>query len=113
MPNPSTIEEGAQVVVHNTNIEDQVPLDLPDTVEELTELQKNLPVIIGETKKGYKTTEFWVTVITSLAVVFNGIPAPESKEGYIVAFIAGLYAVARGLAKRGTPEVGPARDVLG
>lgn len=106
MPNPSTIEESAPVVINQTN-----NLDLPDTVEELTELQKSLPVVVAETKKGYKTTEFWFTIITSLAVVFNGIPAPESKEGYIIAFIAGLYAVARGLAKRGSPETKPLGEV--
>ena len=81
--------------------------ELPDTPEEQKELIDIGPVVVKETKEGYRTTEFWVTVLTSLAVVFNGVPLPESKEGYVVAFIAGLYAVARGLAKRGVPHVEP------
>lgn len=70
-------------------------------------------VVIRESKAGWRTTEFWVTVIASLAVVFNGIPAPESKEGYIAAALAGLYAVSRGLAKKGVPvvETVPAHEV--
>ncbi len=80
-------------------------LDVPDTPEEYEELADLAPVVVRESKEGYKTTEFWVSVVTSLAVVFNGVPLPESKEGYVVAFIAGLYAVARGLAKKGVPAV--------
>ncbi len=92
MPNPSTVEADDSTPEENVAWEDH-----------LAELD-SVDYIVSESKAGYKTTEFWITVITSLAVVFNGLPAPESKEGYIVAAIAGVYAIARGLAKSGAPD---------
>lgn len=77
-----------------------------EVVERLnpSEVGDNVAFIVKESKAGYKTTEFWVTVITALAVVFNGVPAPESKEGYIAAALAAIYAISRGLAKNKVPN---------
>ena len=77
-----------------------------EVVERLdpSEIGDEVAYVVKESKAGWKTTEFWITVITSIAVVFNGIPAPESKEGYIVAGVAALYAVSRGLAKNKVPN---------
>ncbi len=61
-------------------------------------------VVAKETKSAWRTTEFWLTVVSILAVQFNGIPLPESKEGYVAAALAGLYALSRGLAKKGVPH---------
>lgn len=95
----SDVEKPASVVNNN--------LEIPDTPEEQKELVELAPLVYKETRAGWRTTEFWITVVSALAVVFNGVPLPESKEGYVVALLAGLYAIARGLAKRGTPHVEP------
>jgi hypothetical protein len=80
--------------------------DPNDTVgEQVDYLIKNAPTVIDESKKGYKTTEFWVSLLASVLVVFDGIPTPETKEGYVVGAIAVAYAVARGIAKAGVPAV--------
>lgn len=91
----------ADQIVTNVTVNQPTPDDVIDSVEEA------LPVIVTETKAGYRTTEFWVTVVTGLAVALNGIPLPESKEGYVLAGLAAVYAVARGLAKKGIPSVEP------
>ena len=58
---------------------------------------------IGVIKSGRKTTEFWVSVATIITAIvgpllFEKLPADWSVIAS--AFIAGLYAVSRGLAKR-------------
>lgn len=64
-----------------------------------------LPVVVEESKAGYKTTEFWVAVVTSLLVVLNGIPLPDKYEGIVVGALGAAYAISRGLAKKGIPHV--------
>lgn len=64
-----------------------------------------IETVVRETRSGWRTTEFWITVATSLLVVVNGIPLPEKYEGVVVAALAAVYALARGLAKAGTPVV--------
>lgn len=57
-----------------------------------------------ENKPGYKTTEFWVAIITSgLTWIgdFAGALPPE-KAVYVTGGIAAFYAIARGIAKAGT-----------
>lgn len=78
---------------------------MPDTNPTPEEFSEAASVVVKETKAGYRTTEFWITVITSLAVAFDGIPAPESFEGFILAGLAGFYAISRGFAKKGVPAV--------
>ena len=54
--------------------------------------------------KGYKTTEFWVTTISSVAVILNqsgvlgGFVLPIEAIG-TVAGIIGAYVISRGVAK--------------
>jgi hypothetical protein len=69
---------------------------------------EKIPAIVKESKAGYKTTEFWITVVTAILVVLNGIPLPERYEGFVVTALAALYAISRGLAKQGVPDVEPA-----
>lgn len=88
-------------------LEDADPSELDVEYTEIADVEADARLVVKETKKGYKTTEFWLTILGSLAVVFNGVPLPESKEGYVVAALVGLYAVARGLAKKGIPDVRP------
>jgi len=56
--------------------------------------------------KGYKTTEFWVTTITSLVVILNqsGILGTFVIPTEAVMSIAGIvasYVISRGVAKNG------------
>jgi hypothetical protein len=51
-------------------------------------------------KPGYKTTEFWMSLISILApMVIGGLSAPWSVVVPVVG--AGAYSIARGLAKGG------------
>lgn len=68
-------------------------------------LEDAIGAVVKESKGGVKTTEFWIAIATSVLVVLNGIPMPEQYEGYVVAALAGIYAISRGLAKKGVPHV--------
>lgn len=50
-------------------------------------------------KPGYKTTEFWLTVISATVVWLDAVPLPEKFEGVVLAGLAAVYSLARGLAK--------------
>lgn len=55
---------------------------------------------IQETKAGYKTTEFWSVLIAAGYSVAT--TAPVHNKLYVSA-LAAIYAIARGIAKAGTP----------
>lgn len=69
-----------------------------------------------ETRPGWKTTEFWmlvvgliVTTVQEAVGIFNITdPTVLKVQGLIVA----AYAVARGLAKAGVPNVAPALPAI-
>jgi len=60
-----------------------------------------------ETKPGYKTTEFWLTMVTNLVIAanlagaFDGIP--NRYAALVAAVVNGAYAISRGQAKQGVP----------
>jgi hypothetical protein len=63
-----------------------------------------------EPKSGYKTTEFWITVIVALASLAwgAGVVDPEGMSGadkvfgFVCSAAAALgYTISRGLAKKG------------
>ena len=60
-----------------------------------------------ESKPGWRTTEFWVTVIGALYLFLNTTGAvdelPKSWSSIALAIIGGAYAVSRGIAKQGIP----------
>lgn len=64
-----------------------------------------IPEVVKESKAGFRTTEFWFTILTSILVVANAIPMPEKYEGIVVAALGGVYAISRGLAKKGVPDI--------
>lgn len=64
-----------------------------------------LPYVVAETKKGYRTSEFWITIVGSLLVVLDGIPLPEKYEGAVAGLIGAAYIISRGIAKKGVPHV--------
>lgn len=53
-------------------------------------------------KPGYRTTEFWVTTLTSLAAFIAALSGHLTAKYAAIAgaVSSGLYALARGLAKR-------------
>lgn len=58
----------------------------------------------NEAKSGYKTSEFWVTALTSIATVLNqsGVLGSFVLPTEAIATIAGIvasYVISRGLAK--------------
>lgn len=54
-------------------------------------------------KPGYKTTEFWVTTLTSLAALVAALTSNLNPRYAAIgaAVSSGLYAVSRGLTKNG------------
>lgn len=66
-----------------------------------------------ETKPGYKTTEFWLTIITAVAVLLAAVAdvLPDKYAAIVASASTAAYAVARGLAKLGvkpdSPDVPP------
>lgn len=77
--------------------------------EDIDKIAELVPGIIQEAKAGVKTTEFWLTTAIGVLVVLDGIPLPERFEGIVVAVLGGLYALSRGIAKKGIPHVEPTK----
>ena len=79
--------------------------------DELHEVYTDVVPLVKETKDGWKTTEFWLTLAGVLALNVNAIPMPDKYQGFASAVILGLYAIARGIAKQGVPDVQEKPDV--
>ena len=58
-------------------------------------------------KPGYKTTEFWLTLVTTLITILGALQQvlPAKYAALSVSLVAGLYSVSRGIAKIG-PAMG-------
>ena len=56
-----------------------------------------------ETRPGYRTTEFWITVIVQIAAVCAALAdaLPARYAAIVSAISAAAYAIARGLSKSG------------
>lgn len=91
---PETTVEN--VTVHNT---------FPNADAQLDEVVDLAPVVIKESKDGYRTTEFWVAIAAALATQFDVTSLPEKVQGYVVGAIAVAYVISRGIAKKGVPAV--------
>lgn len=83
----------------------------PDT-DAISGVVEALPLVIEESKKGYKTTEFWLTILGLVVVNVNGLvmSLPDKYQAIASAILAGLYALSRGQAKKGIPAVVPVAD---
>ncbi len=79
----------------------------PGEIDQIEDLFSELPVIFKESKAGYKTTEFWLTVLTVILLNVNLIPLPDSWQGIASAALVVVYAISRGLAKKGVPDAEP------
>lgn len=76
--------------------------DQPEATEALIEA---LPLIVEETRKGWRTSEFWVAIVLTGLTVLDGIPLPEKYEGVVAGAIGLAYIISRGVAKKGVPHV--------
>ena len=54
------------------------------------------------TKPGYKTTEFWLTIAANVAAILAAVAdvLPPDKAALVLAVSNGIYAVSRGMAKK-------------
>lgn len=61
---------------------------------------------VGKVKTGWKTSEFWLTIVSNLITIagaLNGI-IDAKTAGIILAILNGLYTTLRTIAKVGTVE---------
>lgn len=67
-----------------------------------------------ETKPAYHTTEFWLTILTNVAVIAAMMLNKISAE-LALGFLAGgngLYTIGRGIAKSSNPPTPPSTVVV-
>ena len=72
-----------------------------DLFRKLKEGSKMVETATG-TKPGYKTTEFWLVVVSNLTTIvtaLNGVVSPE-KATVILAILNGIYTILRSLVKQ-------------
>lgn len=62
----------------------------------------SIPLVVKETKAGYKTTEFWASVAIAALDVASQIP---TKDKLVATVIVAAYSIARGFAKAGVAHV--------
>jgi hypothetical protein len=84
---------------------DDVRVALDD--EAVKDVISDVAPLIKETKDGWKTTEFWLTLAGLAAVNLNGVvmTLPDKYQAIGSAVVIGLYALSRGAAKKGIPAV--------
>jgi hypothetical protein len=71
----------------------------------LTPLIADAPLAFREAKAGYKTTEFWLTLIVIVLAQLGTLSLPGHYGRTITtAAAAAAYAISRGLAKAGVPS---------
>lgn len=79
--------------------------DYPATSGIINEVSTLAPQVVSEAKAGYRTTEFWLVVAAGVLTSLGTLPLPDHVKGIVAAGLAGIYALSRGLAKRGVPNV--------
>ena len=66
---------------------------------------ENLMTEVSKMKSGWKTSEFWLTIISNLVTIagaLQGIIDPKTAA-IVLAVLNGLYTTLRTVAKAGTP----------
>ena len=58
-----------------------------------------------ETKEFWRTSEFWISILTNLGALASAIAGalPMKYAVPLMGLVNGLYAISRGLAKAGVP----------
>ncbi len=71
------------------------------------EVLTDFPAIV-ETKDGYKTTEFWITLVGVLGTQVGALDLPgEHAKTIATIALAVAYVLSRGVAKAGVPTPAP------
>lgn len=69
----------------------------------------------SDAKPGYKTTEFWLTVlalvVSSLQEAVGLFHITDSRVLLFQTFVVGAYTLSRGFAKSGTPALVKVEDI--
>lgn len=98
----------SELSVHPGVSQDTVD-DIKDYVgsDETKQVTDDVVAVFKETKNGFKTTEFWLTLAGLAAVNLNGVvmTLPDRYQAIASAVLAGLYALSRGQAKKGVPHI--------
>lgn len=81
---------------------DQAAADIQAAVNDGVPLVADVGVVVQDVKAGYKSTEFWLTVLGLLALNLNGVvlTLPDKYQAIASAVLAAAYAVSRGIAKK-------------
>src|SRR4051812_42647583 len=58
-----------------------------------------------ESKPGYLTTEFWITILILILNNLSVLPIPDKYQGITNVATSVAYILSRGIAKIGAPEV--------
>jgi hypothetical protein len=104
--------EVAAVIEHTPGIVHDVQRgDVAGIEHDIDYLLEAEPAVVKEAKAGYKTTEFWLTLVAAILTQVGALHLP-GKYGDTIATVALLasYALSRGIAKSGVAHVedGPA-----
>jgi hypothetical protein len=83
------------MVLPTTRRKKMEPTPLEDAIH-------SAPLIVKETKAGYKTTEFWASLAIAALDVASQIP---TKDKFVATLLVVGYSIARGLAKAGVANV--------
>ena len=94
----------AQDVLQGVKSGNLTPEEIARAQADIQTLYDEAPLVYKEAKAGYKTTEFWTSVVVSFLDVATQIPFHDKM---VVSAVALAYAVARGLAKNGKPHTEP------
>ena len=70
----------------------------------------NLIQEVNKMKDGYKTTEFWLTILTNLITIVTAIQGviPPQTAAIILAVLNGIYTTMRSIVKINAPDTTPA-----
>lgn len=75
----------------------------PIDMHAVTGVVDALPEVIRETKAGYRTSEFWLTIATVLGTLLAGLP--EKYGALVTVGSIASYVLSRGIAKKGIPHI--------
>lgn len=85
----------------------KVEAEVHDAAGEVSALVGTGSALVKETKSGYKTTEFWLTIAGAVLAEVGALPGiGGSAKTFVAAGLAAVYSLSRGIAKNGIPFIG-------
>lgn len=69
------------------------------------EVLSALPGVIAEAKSGWKTSEFWISLLGIFGVQVGALDMSGVSPGVATAALMVAYVLSRGVAKLGVPHV--------